>query len=131
MKTIAELVDNLFKTHKKPSGREYTYVEVAETLQGAIDPSHISKLRAGHIKNPSRETLLALCRFFKQPSRYFFPELEDITEPVDEEEMLDLVKRGRFNPAVKQKLTELIRALNDDTEEEEKKEGEKDDTATN
>jgi transcriptional regulator with XRE-family HTH domain len=131
MKTIAELVDHLFKTIKKPTGREYTYVEVAETLQGAIDPSHISKLRAGHIKNPSRETLLALCRFFKQPSSYFFPELEEPAESVDEEDVLDLVNRGRFSPAVKQKLMELIRALNDDTEEEEEKEGEKDDTPTN
>src|SRR5262245_31057649 len=124
MKTIAELVDHLFKTIKKPTGREYTYVEVAETLQGAIDPSHISKLRAGHIKNPSRETLLALCRFFKQPSSYFFPELDDPTEPVGEEEILNFVNRGRFSPAVKQKLMELIHALNDDAEEEEEKEGE-------
>lgn len=117
MKTVAELVDDLFKTHTKSNGREYTHVEVAEKLGGAIDPSHISKLRSGHIKNPGRETLLALCRFFKVPSSYFFPELGPPTEvETEHEDVLSLAARAKLSPEVKQKLRELIQALEDEEE---------------
>jgi len=75
MKTLGELVDDLFKDHPRPDGREYTYQEIAIKLGGAIEPSHISKLRKNKIANPGRDTLLALCRFFDVPPSYFFPEL--------------------------------------------------------
>lgn len=110
MKTVAELVEDLFQTHRKPNGKEYTYVEIAEALGGIIDPSHISKLRSGRIKNPSRETLLALCQFFKVPSSYFFPEL-NIVETPPEEDILALAARSSLSEEVQTKLKELIKAM--------------------
>jgi len=110
LKTVAELVEDLFQTHRKPNGREYSYVEIAETLNGTIDPSHLSKLRSGRIKNPSRETLLALCQFFKVPSSYFFPEL-DIEEKPPEEDILSLAARSNLSEEVQRKLKELIEAM--------------------
>ena len=72
MKTVAELIDDLFITHRKEDGREYTHKEVCEAL-GDVAPSHLSRLRSGIISNPGREVLLSLCRFFKVPPSYFFP----------------------------------------------------------
>lgn len=78
--SVAELVDALFKSNTKPDGREFSYNEIATTMRERygrpVDPSHIGKIRAGLVKNPSRETLLMLCQFFKVPASYFFPELE-------------------------------------------------------
>jgi transcriptional regulator with XRE-family HTH domain len=85
MKTVGELVDELFKTHRRSDGREHTYQEIAVKLGGAIEPSHISKLRTGKIANPGRDTLLALCRFFEVPPSYFFPELTTPTLTSEEE----------------------------------------------
>src|SRR5512145_3261988 len=116
MKTVAELVDDLFRSHRKPNGREYSYTEVAEYLNGVLDPSHLSKLRYGQIKNPSRETLLALCRFFKVPASYFFPELELPEQPIEipEDPISIALRSSNVSPAVRKKLEELIRALEDE-----------------
>lgn len=73
--TTAELIDQLFRTHRKPDGKEYSHVELSSALGGALAPSHIGKLRAGTIRNPQRDTLLQLCQFFRVPPTYFFPEL--------------------------------------------------------
>lgn len=112
MKTVAELVENLFQKHRKPNGREYSHVEIAEALNGSIDPSSISKLRSGKIKDPRRETLLALCQFFKVPSSYFFPELNTEQE-APEEDLLALAARSHLSEEVQKKLRELIEAMKD------------------
>src|SRR5436853_7457562 len=75
MTTMADLIDDLFRSHRKPNGREYSHVEVCQALGGAIEPSHLGKLRNGTIQNPKRDTLIALCRFFQVSPTYFFPEL--------------------------------------------------------
>lgn len=125
MKTVAELVNALFATHRKSNGREYSNADVAKALNGRVDPSHLSRLRAGQIKNPSRETLLALCTFFKVPSSYFFPELKEIeeAEKAEEEEetkedpIAIATRFSNLSPAVRKKLDELLRALEDDEED--------------
>ena len=73
---IGELVDQLFKTHLRPDGKEYSLQEVAAALNGEIDPTYIGKVRAGKVPNPGRNTLKLLCLFFEVPASYFFPELE-------------------------------------------------------
>lgn len=108
MKTLAELVDDLFRNYRKENGKEYTYVEIAEALGGTIDPSSISKLRTGRIKDPRRETLLALCQFFKVPPTYFFPELEPIPEA---EQDIMLAARSDLGEDVQKKLMDLIEAM--------------------
>lgn len=115
MKTVAQLIDDLLYTHRKPDGREYTYKEIAEALGGRVEPSHLSKLRTGKITNPGRETLLDLCRFFQIPPSYFFPELDALPKPVaaptaDEAIQVALRSSG-LRPDVQTKLEELIRAL--------------------
>ena len=118
MKTVAELLDNLFLTHRRPDGREYTYKDVSQGLQGIVDPSHLSKLRTGKITNPGRDTLLALCRFFQVPPSYFFPELDFLSQPdkndaeMSQTNTLGIALRSKgLRPEVKEKLEELIRAL--------------------
>ncbi len=117
MKTVAELIDQLFRTHRRPDGREYTYKEVSLALDRAVEPSHLSKLRTGKITNPGRETLLGLCRFFQVPPSYFFPELELSSQSADssidnQASPVQIALRSTgLSPEVQEKLEELIRAL--------------------
>lgn len=117
MKTVSELVDDLFRSHRKPNGREYSHVEVCVALNGDIEPSHLGKLRNGTIKNPKRDTLLALCRFFNVQPLYFFPELQVLNgeykyEP--EDPIIAALHAIRINPEAKKKLEEFLRALHQD-----------------
>lgn len=76
MPTFTDLINQLFATHPNPqTGREYTAVEIVVVSQGKIAEGHLRGLRSGRIKNPTRETLLALCRVFRVQPIYFFPEL--------------------------------------------------------
>jgi transcriptional regulator with XRE-family HTH domain len=76
--SVAELVDNLFKIYRHPNGHEYSYQEIANALNGELDPSYIAKVRKGVIKNPGRDALKLLCQFFQVPPTYFFPDLESL-----------------------------------------------------
>ena len=79
--TIAELVDQLMRTHQHPTEhREYTGMEIALRSGGVIQQPHLHGLRSGRIKNPTRETLLALCQVFSVSPLYFFPELAGRTD---------------------------------------------------
>jgi transcriptional regulator with XRE-family HTH domain len=113
-KTVAELLDELFKMHLHPSGREYTYQEVAKGVGGELDPTYIAKLRKGKIPNPGRNAVMLLCRFFKVRPSYFFPELQPPHDPYasQEEDSLSVALRlSRIQPHVKKKIEELLRAL--------------------
>ncbi len=115
MKTIAKLVDDLFRTHRRPDGREYTYKEISVALGGVVEPSHISKLRTGKIANPGRDTLLSLCRFFHVPPAYFFPELLSQSQE-DETDMIHIALRStKLDSEVQEKLENLIRAIQQKT----------------
>ena len=116
MKTIADLVDDLFRTHRKPNGREYSHVEVCAALGGAIEPSHLGKLRNGTIKNPKRDTLLALCRFFKVQPTYFFPELQlpngaDGQEQAPKDAISAAMRLINLEPEARKRLEEFLRTL--------------------
>lgn len=79
--TTSELINRLFATHPNPTtGRMYTPIEIAIASKGRISQSHLHRLRAGSIKSPTRETLLAFCEVFRVQSSYFFPELADQTD---------------------------------------------------
>lgn len=118
-KTIGELVDQLFKTHRRPDGKEYTYQEVADGVNSELDPTYIGKLRSGKVPNPGRNTLKLLCLFFQVPSAYFFPELEGMA-PANEdpsiagEHQIRLALRSAgLSPDVQNYLQGLIKALRD------------------
>ncbi|HEY7417298.1 MAG TPA: helix-turn-helix domain-containing protein, partial [Ktedonobacteraceae bacterium] len=108
--TTAQLVDQLFKTHRQPDGQEYTYLEVSKALGGELDPSYIAKVRRGVIKNPGRDALMHLCLFFRVPASYFFPELEALA-PAKEQPMDTLrvaFRSMRLSPDVQAYLEGLI-----------------------
>lgn len=115
MSTFAELVEDLFRTHRRPDGREYTNREVSLALGGQVEPSHLSKLRNGRIVNPGRDTLLLLCQFFNVPPSYFFPELDlppSVQADQQQAEALHIALRSTtLSPQVREKLEALIRAL--------------------
>lgn len=111
--TIAELVNRLFDTRRRPDGKEHTYMEITVALSGAIEPSHLSKLRSGKITNPGRDILLGLCRFFQVDPVYFFPELrEKLADQPPPEDPLRVALRGRGLPIdICQKIEELVELL--------------------
>ena len=118
MKTVGDLIDDLFKTHRKPDGKEYTHKEVSVELgkQGTVvDPSYLSKLRNNKVPNPGRDTLLGLCRVFKVPPSYFFPELEQQDEGClssnDPHQLRVALRKVGLDPEVQDKIEQLIRAL--------------------
>lgn len=116
MQTIAQLVNELFDTHRKSDGKEYTHVEIAMEMGGAIDPSYLSKLRSNKVPNPGRQTLLVLCRAFRVPPTYFFPELtQDQVESGDDQnpqaQLRTALRSAGLDPDVQRKVEALINAL--------------------
>lgn len=73
---VADLINHLFDVRRHADGRPYTNREVGAALHRANPGAHIAKLRNGRIRNPTRETLLVVCRVFRVAPAYFFPELE-------------------------------------------------------
>jgi len=74
MTTLAEKIDLLFKTFKKPDGSQYTYQEVEEGTGKAITGAYVWKLRTGKAENPSYKVLKVLSDFFQVPVSFFFEE---------------------------------------------------------
>lgn len=115
--SVAELVDALFKSNTKADGREVNYTEIAATMREQygrlLDPSLIRKVRAGQVKNPSRETLLMLCQFFKVPASYFFPELE-IDVPDEERartQLREALRAAGLSPQAQAHLEGMVELL--------------------
>ena len=119
MKTLAELINSLFDTHRKPNGDRYTNKEVSEALGGAIDQSNLSLLRNGKSINPGRLTLLHLCRFFDVTPSYFFPELEppedEASKPPQKNSSGVLLLRtpDNLSPKAKKRLDDFLQALDE------------------
>jgi transcriptional regulator with XRE-family HTH domain len=112
VKSVAELVDDLFKTHKKSDGTEYTYQEVSTGVDNKLDPGYLWKLRKGKIENHGRNALMLLCIFFRVPASYFFPELDNLQPAADADEQIQFALRSTRLPAdVQNQLQELIKVL--------------------
>jgi transcriptional regulator with XRE-family HTH domain len=77
MTTLAEKIDLLFKTIKKPDGSQYTYQEVEEGTGKAITGAYVWKLRTGKAENPSYKVLKVLSDFFEVPVSFFFEEVSE------------------------------------------------------
>jgi transcriptional regulator with XRE-family HTH domain len=69
---IAEKIDYLFRTVRRPDGREFTYDEVEQGTDGRVSRSYVWKLRHGRNRNPSLDVIEALSEFFHVPPQYFF-----------------------------------------------------------
>ena len=70
--SLAEKVDHLFLTVRRPDGREHTYDDVESGTRGRVSRSYVWKLRKGRNRNPSLEVVEALSEFFGVPAGYFF-----------------------------------------------------------
>jgi len=113
---IAALVDHLFRTRRRPDGKEYSSQDVENATEKRLTASAVRKLRDGKSRNPSRETLMELCFFFKVPASYFFPELEALAAPANDVAQQDQVQVllrsiGGLSPDSADLLQRLIRAL--------------------
>ena len=74
-RTLAERLDHLFDTKRRPDGQEYTNEHVANavTAKGVtISQSYIWQLRKQKKDNPTLKHLQALADFFGVPPAYFF-----------------------------------------------------------
>ncbi len=74
-KTIAQRLDHLFRTVRKPGQREFSYEDVSSAIarEGGetISASYIWYLRTGQRDNPTIKHLTALATFFGVPTAYF------------------------------------------------------------
>lgn len=70
--SVPDKMDYLFKTIRRPDGREYTYDDVERGTAGAVSRSYVWKLRHGRNRNPSLVVIEALGQFFDVPVTYFF-----------------------------------------------------------
>lgn len=78
------LINQLFETRLNPeTGELFTNIEVVVASRGKLSPSHLHGLRSGRIKNPTRDTLAALCRVFSLSPIYFFPDVDHQTATLD------------------------------------------------
>jgi transcriptional regulator with XRE-family HTH domain len=71
--TLADLLNQLFETVVDPrSGRPYTNAEVSAFTQGRLSAEEIEQMRAGTLRNPNRDQLLALSDAFDIDPSYWF-----------------------------------------------------------
>lgn len=72
---IAERLQYLFETVRKPDGKKHTYREVLAGIEDAGGPSlsigYLSQLVTGARANPMMDAITALAAFFKVPLAYF------------------------------------------------------------
>jgi transcriptional regulator with XRE-family HTH domain len=97
--TLADRMDRLFRTHRSPRGREYSYREVAAAIctgaggeRETISAAYIWGLRTGAKDNPTMRHLQALARFFQVSPSYFFD--EELTEFPETEVRLLAASKG-------------------------------------
>lgn len=76
--TLAEKLEQLFRTVRPPGRGEYSFEEVSASIRErggpTISASYIWQLRKGARDNPTKKHLEALADFFGVPPSYFFDE---------------------------------------------------------
>ncbi len=99
-RTLAERLDHLFATVRRPDGQEYTneYVANAVTAKGVtISQSYIWQLRKQKKDNPTLKHLQALADFFGVPPAYFFDDA--VAGQIDEQIEALRAERERLSEA--------------------------------
>jgi ESX-1-secreted protein regulator len=80
MATLAERLNRLFDTVRRPDGEEYGNTAVAEAIrtdQGLmISHTYVWQLRTGRRDNPTIQHMTALAKFFGVPVAYFLDDAE-------------------------------------------------------
>lgn len=89
--SLAGLLNHLFETLVDPkSGRPYTNAEISAATQGRLSDTEIAQMRAGELRNPTRDQLLALSDAFDIDPAYWFG-------------------RGERRPVLRPELAEALR----------------------
>lgn len=74
--TLAEKIDALFRTVRRPDREQYSHEEVARACREASGESfsatYLWQLRTGRRDNPTKRHLESLAQFFQVPPAYFF-----------------------------------------------------------
>jgi transcriptional regulator with XRE-family HTH domain len=96
LRSLAQRLDHLFRTVRKPDGKEYSLREVADAITEAgdsISHAYVGQLRSGEKDDPRMSHLRGLASFFGVPVTYFFD--EDRAAEVDRDlEVLLALKDG-------------------------------------
>ena len=112
-RSIADRLDHLFKTFRRPDGREYSHREVERELATRYDlqlsHAYIGDLRVGRHDNPTVKALKALGTFFGVPVEYFTQ--DDVAHKVDQELQLAVALRELRNNGDLQTLVVRARGL--------------------
>ncbi len=124
MLTLAQLIENLFDSRRKPNGERYTNEEICAWIRANVPDAHLSvgylaKLRTGQSANPSRDVLIALCLAFQVSADYFFPELRDIApaQASPEEQMRLALRAQGLDEEAEASLIQLFNILKKRKEE--------------
>ncbi len=110
---IGAKVDHLFRTIRSPSGKPYTYEQVAAGT--GLNFSYLRKLRVGKVASPSRQVLERLTTFFGITPDYWFH--ADQTLPADVQErhhlsrILKKIEQANFSPEQLRHLDAVITAM--------------------
>jgi transcriptional regulator with XRE-family HTH domain len=74
--SLADKIDYLFRSVRRPDGTEHSMEEVArwcaEQTGESFSKQYVSLLRKGQRTNPTKRHIEALARFFDVPVEYFF-----------------------------------------------------------
>ena len=68
---LADRLEKLFETARKPDGSRYTQTEVVEGTHGVLTRVYLWKLRTGRATNPGFQIIMALADFFQVDTNYF------------------------------------------------------------
>jgi len=75
-RSLADKLNWLFDTVRRPTGRKHTNKEVAQCCRErtgeSFSPEYVSQLRKGQRDNPTKRNLEALAAFFDVSPAYFF-----------------------------------------------------------
>ncbi|MEU7529287.1 XRE family transcriptional regulator [Saccharothrix sp. NPDC042600] len=127
--TLAEVIDNLFKTIKRPNGREHSMEEVAKwgaewlrerNQAKSFSKEYVRQLRSGLATNPTKSHLEALAAFFEvdpaiffdsQRSRQIQADLELVAAIRDAGVHAVALRALSLTPAQRAQVLELMRSL--------------------
>lgn len=126
-RTLAERLDHLFDSVRRPDGQEYTNEHVAQAVSAkgvTISQSYIWQLRKQKKDNPTLKHLQALADFFGVPPAYFFDdavagqideqiealraERERLSETSGSEARLMAMRAGELSPDRRRQVMELL-----------------------
>jgi transcriptional regulator with XRE-family HTH domain len=120
-KRLAALVNDLFETHRHPSGREYKLSEVSAATGDQLTTSWLSLLRKGAIVRPGADKVQLLAQFFGVDASYFTgkqaPQQDEAGTDEDEELRRAIsqplirqmaLRAGRLDEADQARLYELV-----------------------